>query len=41
MYLFNLVGGVVLEQNGFVLLLSGQNNAVNSLREGDEKYKSC
>ena len=29
--LLYLVSGVVLEQNGLVLLLSSQNNAVNSL----------
>ena len=33
--LLYLVGGVVLEQNGFVLLLSGQNNPVNSLVGGE------
>ncbi len=29
--LFNLAGGLVLEQNGLVLLLSGQNHSVHGL----------
>jgi hypothetical protein len=29
--LFNLAGGLVFEQDGFVLLLSGQNHSVHGL----------
>ncbi len=35
--LFNLAGGLVLEQDGLVLFLSGQNHSVHRL---DERHQS-